>query len=91
MQFPIAALINFMKKGRRPSTSPLSWIEILSDDDCIIDVWDKANELLNHGVPNVGMINPNTLESKLRAPAGITHLDDKVLRRIARSRSPYSM
>ena len=67
-------------KERFPSTMPLLWIEILSDDDRMIDVWDKANDLLNHGVPNVWIINPNTLESELRTPVGITHLADKILR-----------
>jgi Uma2 family endonuclease len=81
--YPIPDLCVFSlpaPKERFPSAKPLLWIEILSDDDRMIDVWNKANELLKNGVPNVWIINPNTLESELRTPAGKTDLADKILR-----------
>jgi Uma2 family endonuclease len=65
---------------RFPSTMPLLWVEILSRDDKMVDVWDKADELLKHQVPNVWIINPNTLSSELRTQAGITPVTDKTLR-----------
>jgi Uma2 family endonuclease len=41
-----------------PDRPPLLWIEILSRDDRMPDVWRRANELLAHGVPNVWIIDP---------------------------------
>jgi Uma2 family endonuclease len=67
-------------QDRFPDRPPLLWIEILSDSDSMVDVWNKANELVANGVPNVWIINPNTLESELRTPQGITHLAGKTLR-----------
>src|SRR5437764_4559861 len=32
-----------------PSTLPLLWVEILSPDDRMVDVWEKAAELLKCG------------------------------------------
>jgi Uma2 family endonuclease len=65
---------------RFPTRPPLLWIEILSEDDRMVDVWDKAKELIALGAPNVWIINPKTLESELRTPAGTTQLSDKTLR-----------
>ena len=65
---------------RYPSRLPLLWIEILSEDDRIIDVWNKAAELVENGVRYVWIINPNTLESELRTSAGISPVPDKTLR-----------
>jgi Uma2 family endonuclease len=65
---------------RYPSRPPLLWIEILSQDDRMIDVWKKANDLIEHGVPFVWIIDPNTLESELRTPAGVEPVPDKILR-----------
>jgi Uma2 family endonuclease len=65
---------------RFPSTMPFLWVEILSQDDRMVDVWNKAHELIENGVPNVWIINPNTLESELRTPAGVTQLQDQTLR-----------
>jgi Uma2 family endonuclease len=53
-----------------PSRMPLLWIEILSDDDRMIDVWDKARQVVERGSPYVWIINPNTLESELRTASG---------------------
>ena len=63
-----------------PSVPPLLWIEILSPDDRMVDVWAKASELLQCGVPYVWIINPITLESELRTASGVTQIKDKTLR-----------
>jgi Uma2 family endonuclease len=68
-----------VSKGGYPSTPPLLWIEILSPDDRMVDVWERANELLKFGVPYVWIINPETLESELRTAAGVTQIKDKAL------------
>jgi Uma2 family endonuclease len=62
-----------------PSIPPLLWIEILSPDDRMVDVWAKADELIRCGVPNVWIINPDTLASELRNAAGIAQISDKTL------------
>ena len=67
-------------EGRYPDVPPLLWIEILSHDDRMIEVWSKADELIELGVPYVWIIDPNTLESELRTPAGVEKLLDKTLR-----------
>jgi Uma2 family endonuclease len=67
-------------EGRYPSRPPLLWIEILSHDDRMVDVWDKANELVSNGVPYVWIINPNSLESELRTASGIEAVPNKTLR-----------
>lgn len=66
-------------KEKYPSVPPLLWIEILSPGDSMVDVWEKANELIRCGVPNVWIVNPETLESELRTASGVTHLKDKTL------------
>jgi Uma2 family endonuclease len=65
---------------RYPSRPPLLWIEILSHDDRMVNVWAKANELVEHGVPYVWIIDPDTLESQLKTPAGVIQVQDKTLR-----------
>ena len=67
-------------EGRYPERPPLLWIEILSHDDRMVDVWAKANELIEHGVPYVWIIDPNTLESELRTAGGVQAVIDKTLR-----------
>jgi Uma2 family endonuclease len=67
-------------EGRYPSRPPLLWIEILSHDDRMVDVWAKASELVQNGVPYVWIIDPNTLESELRTAAGAEQVTDKTLR-----------
>ena len=74
----IYALPDF--EGRYPERPPLLWIEILSHDDRMVDVWAKANELIENGVPYVWIIDPNTLESELRTAAGVQPVADKTLR-----------
>ena len=66
--------------GRYPDRPPLLWIEILSHDDRMVDVWAKANELIENGVPYVWIIDPNTLESELRTAAGVQLVAEKTLR-----------
>jgi Uma2 family endonuclease len=67
-------------EGRYPSQPPLLWIEILSHDDRMVNVWVKATELVENGVPYVWIIDPNTLESELRTAAGVQQIADKTLR-----------
>ena len=59
---------------------PLLWVEILSQDDRMVDVWNKAGELVRNGVPNVWIIDPNTLESELWAATGASQVQEKTLR-----------
>jgi Uma2 family endonuclease len=66
--------------GRYPTKPPLLWIEILSHDDRMIDVWAKATELVENGVPYVWIIDPNTLASELRTPDGIESVREGTLR-----------
>jgi Uma2 family endonuclease len=65
---------------RFPSTMPLLWIEILSADDRMVEVWEKARDLVQCGAPYVWIINPITLESELRTSAGVSQIQDKTLR-----------
>lgn len=64
-----------------PTRPPLLWIEILSPDDRMPDVWRKAKELLANGVPYVWIIDPETLESELCTQGGIRiDVPEKTLR-----------
>ena len=56
-----------------PTTMPLLWIEILSEDDRMIDVWQKAKDLVECGASYVWIINPKTLDSQLMTPSGGLH------------------
>jgi Uma2 family endonuclease len=67
-------------EGPYPSDPPLLWVEILSHDDRMVDVWSKADELVANGVPYVWIINPNSLTSELRTAAGVQTVADKTLR-----------
>ena len=55
------------------------WIEILSQDDLMKDVWKKTSDLLQGGVPMVWIIDPTTLESELRTSDGIRQVVNKTL------------
>ena len=66
---------------RFPQTMPLLWIEILSEDDRMIEVWQKAADLVDCGAPYVWIINPLTLESQLKTRAdGPNEVPGKTLR-----------
>ena len=67
-------------KERFPSQPPLLWIEILSEDDRMREVWEKAAELVKCGVPYVWIIDPITLESDLFTVEGRTAISDKTFR-----------
>ena len=67
-------------EGRYPDKPPLLWVEILSHDDRMVDVWAKADELVSLGVPYVWIIDPNTLTSELRTPVGILPIENRTLR-----------
>ena len=69
-----------VSEERFPSRMPILWVEIMSQEDKILDIWSKASELIEAGVPNVWIINPNTLESQLRSAAGVSDVPDKILR-----------
>jgi Uma2 family endonuclease len=81
--FPIPDLCIYPRDSfdeRYPSVPPLLWIEILSPDDRMADVWSRADELIRNGVPYVWIIEPHTLESELRTATGVEKLLDKTLR-----------
>jgi Uma2 family endonuclease len=67
-------------EGRYPSTPPLLWVEILSPDDRISEVWNKASDLIENGVPYVWIVDPRTLASELWTAHGVEKLGDKILR-----------
>lgn len=46
----------------------------------MIDVFEKANELLRCGVPYVWIIDPETLESELPTASVVTQIRDKILK-----------
>ncbi|HLI85593.1 MAG TPA: Uma2 family endonuclease [Bryobacteraceae bacterium] len=65
---------------RFPERPPLLWIEILSEDDRMVDVWTKAEQLIAYGVPYVWIIEPHTLKSQLWTASGAADVEDKTLR-----------
>jgi Uma2 family endonuclease len=67
-------------EGRVPSRPPLLWIEVLSPDDRMSDVWSRAEELLQNGVPYLWIIDPATMKSELRTAAGTERVEDETLR-----------
>ena len=58
---------------------PLIWIEILSPDDRPMRVNKKIRELLEFGVQNIWIIDPETLEAEIHTPAGSRTVEDGVL------------
>ena len=46
----------------------------------MVEVWEKARDVVQCGSPYVWIINPNTLESELRTSAGVSQIQDKTLR-----------
>ena len=48
---------------RVPSTMPLLWIEVLSPDDRMVQVWEKARDVVKSGSRYVWIVDPITLES----------------------------
>ena len=67
-------------EGEVPDKPPFLWIEILSDDDRMTEVWDKARNAIACGAPYVWIIDPDTLESELWSAAGKTQVADQTLR-----------
>jgi len=59
---------------------PLIWIEILSPGDRPIRVSEKVRQVLAFGVPNVWVIDSETLESEIHTPQGSRIIEDGVLR-----------
>jgi Uma2 family endonuclease len=67
-------------RERYPERPPLLWIEILSEDDRVVDLWAKAAELVKSGVPYVWIIDPHTLKSELWTASGAVSVEDHILR-----------
>jgi Uma2 family endonuclease len=66
---------------RFPTRMPFLWVEILSEDDRMIEVWNKAKDLVACGAPYVWIIHPVTLDSQLlTAAGGPNEVPDKTLR-----------
>lgn len=59
---------------------PLIWIEILSSEDRPIRVNQKLRQLQEFGVPNIWVIDPETLESEIHAGEGARTIEDGILR-----------
>jgi Uma2 family endonuclease len=59
---------------------PLIWIEILSPEDRPIRVNRKVREVLDFGVPNVWLIDPETFEAESHTQAGSLTVTDGILR-----------
>jgi Uma2 family endonuclease len=62
------------------SGPPLIWVEILSPEDKPIKVNDKIRQLLEFGVPNIWVIDPETFEAEIHTPRGSRKVDDEILR-----------
>jgi Uma2 family endonuclease len=62
------------------SRPPLIWIEILSLEDNPIKVNDKLRQLHEFGVPNIWVIDPETLEAEVHTLEGSYKVEDGVLR-----------
>jgi Uma2 family endonuclease len=72
-------------RGPRPteqvfSAPPLIWIEILSSEDRPIRVNQKVRQVLEFGVPNVWVIDPETLEAEIHTQQGSRKVEDGILR-----------
>jgi len=59
---------------------PLIWIEILSPEDRPIRVNEKIRQLREFGVPNIWIIDPETLEAEVHTAAGSSKVEDGILR-----------
>jgi Uma2 family endonuclease len=62
------------------SQPPLIWIEILSPEDRPLKVNNKVRQLLEFGVPNIWIIDPETFEAEVHTVAGSRKVDDGILR-----------
>jgi Uma2 family endonuclease len=72
-------------RGPRPSEQifsnpPLIWIEILSPEDRPIRVSRRVRQLIEFGVPNIWVIDPETLEAEIHTPQGSRTVEDCILR-----------
>ncbi|HXB66789.1 MAG TPA: Uma2 family endonuclease [Candidatus Acidoferrales bacterium] len=62
------------------SRPPLIWIEILFPADRPLKVNDKVRQAIEFGVPNVWVIDPETLDAETHAPTGSRKVEDRILR-----------
>jgi Uma2 family endonuclease len=76
----ICVIIGPRPRERVFTQPPLVWIEILSSEDRPIRVNSKIREILDFGVPNVWVIDPETLEAEVHTPAGSRSVEDGILR-----------
>jgi Uma2 family endonuclease len=67
-------------EGKVPDRPPFLWIEILSDDDRITEIWEKAKDAIACGTSHVWIVDPNTLESELWTATGKIWITDGTLR-----------
>ncbi|MBZ5617307.1 MAG: Uma2 family endonuclease [Acidobacteriia bacterium] len=67
-------------EGEVPEKPPFLWIEILSPDDRMTEVWEKARNAIACGTPYVWIIDPYTLESELWTASGKMQVADRTLR-----------
>ena len=59
---------------------PIIWIEILSPEDRTIRVNKKIDQLIQFGVPNIWVIDPETLECEIHTSQGRQTVEDGMLR-----------
>jgi len=59
---------------------PLIWIEVLSSEDRPIRVNQKVRQLRGCGVPNIWVIDPETLEAEGHTQEGSHKIEDGILR-----------
>jgi Uma2 family endonuclease len=62
------------------SVPPLIWIEILSPGDRPARVAEKVRQLLEFGVPNIWVIDPETLVADIHTPQGSRRITDGIMR-----------
>ena len=63
-----------------PSTPPLIWIEILARVDRYIRVYKKVRQVLEFGVPNIWLIDAETLEAEIHTSQGSLMIKDGIMR-----------
>jgi Uma2 family endonuclease len=62
------------------SHPPLIWIEILSPEDRPLRVNNRVRQLLEFGVPNIWIIDPETFEAEVHTFTGSHRVEDGILR-----------
>jgi len=81
--FPVPDICIYRLPGPEeqvPDRLPYLWIEVLSPDDKVPELWKRAKEAITLGTPYFWVIEPKTLESDLWTPGGRTAVADYTLR-----------